>query len=403
MDPDLYSNFKWLVSESAREKISAAQQLFDEKINPLRIARALRKQMEPDRAALVMEQAQLRIRARKKFPHAEQMFFSGRSLEQSSGQLMGDYKAQRFADCQRVVDVCCGIGGDLLSLAKQVPAVCGIDMDPVTILFATENAKVLGRENVEFHCGDFESADVAPYQGLHFDPDRRANGRTVSPHHFQPSLTDIFDRVDPSRQQIGIKIAPGSPMNELPDCPVEREWIGDSRECKQQMLWMGPELKQHQIRATVVSKDGSVASFGRSLEFVDAVPPPDIPDVGSYIYEPHATVIAAGLVHAIAAEHQLQRLCPTVAYLGSDRILNDVFPLLRGYKVLKVLPIDMKRLAAELKARDVGKLVIKKRAIDQVVSKKVARLKLEGDQTGTVILTRHQRHRRAIIVDRLDR
>ena len=119
MDAEAYDNFSWLTSNSAAEYLSTAISHFEKNINPLKTAKLLRKSLPPARAAIVMEQAQLRIRARKKFELADQMFFTGRSLEQSTSQRISRYKAQRFSHCDSVIDICCGIGGDLISLANR--------------------------------------------------------------------------------------------------------------------------------------------------------------------------------------------------------------------------------------------------------------------------------------------
>lgn len=402
MNPEVHSDFQWLVSEDAKEGLAAAQELFAEKINPLKIAKFLRKSMSPDRAAVVMEQAQLRLRGRKKFAAADRMFFTGRSLQQSSAELLADYKTNRFAECEHVADVCCGIGGDLLSLARKVPRVTGVDRDPIAVLFAGENATANEINNIELQCASFEDIDVTGFDGLHFDPDRRVGQkRTTSTHHFQPNLADIVSAIDPSRQRVGIKIAPGSALAEQFAFPVEREWVGDSRECKQQILWMGPDVAVSAVRSTVVAKDGRPVSFCVAVKEETCPGPPKSTFIGPYIYEPHATAIAAGLVNDIAAHYQLQALCSGISWLNSEETITGVDPLLRGYRVKGVFTVDLKSLAAELNDRDIGRLVVKKRGIDQVLVDKISRLKLKGSKKGILMVTRHGRLRRAILVERI--
>ena len=277
----------------------------------------------------------------------------------------------------------------------------GIDRDSITILFAGENAKAHGISNLELKCASFEDIDVTPFDGLHFDPDRRVGQRTTSTSHFQPDLADILKTVDPSRQTVGIKIAPASTLADECSFPIEREWVGNSRECKQQIIWVGPELKTSTIRCTVVGKDGTATSFCVSAKDDNCPAPPVSTFVGPYIYEPHATVLAAGLVYEIAAHHKLKALCPGISWLNSDEILKGVEPLLKGYRVRGVFPVHLKSLAAELAEHDIGKLVVKKRGVDQVIVDRISRLKLKGSKKGTLMVTRHGRHRRAILVDRI--
>ena len=153
----IINEFQWLVSGEAASLLSQAHEDFLAKISPLKIAKLLRKSTTLTRAALVMEQAQLRIRAKPKFPLANQMFFTKRGLEQSSGAELSIYKARQFKNHESVLDVCCGIGGDLLGLANRAPInpeliTTGIDSDPVTALFANHNLPTSFTERTNFAC-----------------------------------------------------------------------------------------------------------------------------------------------------------------------------------------------------------------------------------------------------------
>ena len=123
--------------------------------------------------------------------------------------------------------------------------------------------------------------------------------------------------------------------------------------------------------------------------------------IGPYIYEPHASVLAAGLGEVLAAKYSLQYLSRGVAYMNSDRELNDAEPILKGYRVDAVLPVDLKQIQKILTKMDVGQLVIKKRGVDQVLADNIARLKLKGTTKATIMLTRHNKSRRAILVTRM--
>ena len=160
----------WLASPQAAGFLANTFEQIENKVNVVRIAKSLRKEMTPARSALVLELAQLRIRARKKFTLAEQMFFTKRGLQQASGYEIADYKARRFVECTRVADICCSIGGDLLALAKVAETV-GVDNDPVTTLYARRNAEVHDLQNASTAECDFEDFDLAGFDGIHIDPD----------------------------------------------------------------------------------------------------------------------------------------------------------------------------------------------------------------------------------------
>ena len=299
MDRDTQDNFLWLTSNSAVEHLQIAIRLFEKNLNPLKTAKLLRKTITPQQAALVMEQAQLRIRGRRKFEQAESMFFTGKSLEQSTSTLIATYKARRFSDFPRVADICCGIGGDLISLAQRKGTnveTVGVERDPVPARFAATNLKALGLKDARVENTSFEEFDLKSFDAIHFDPDRRSKGRTTTGDFFEPSLQTIFGQMSLDRQLVGIKVAPATDIESL-DFPVEREWIGTWRECKQQVLWAGPGIDADIKVATVVAKDGARCHFRHSP---DATLPHGIKiaeSIGDYIYEPHPSVLALSLIH----------------------------------------------------------------------------------------------------------
>ncbi len=405
MDHDTNDNFTWLTSSSAEEHLRVAVKLFEKNLNPLKIAKLLRKTIDPQLAALVMEQSQLRIRARRKFDNADSMFFTGRSLEQSTSLLIANYKAKRFSKVSRVADICCGIGGDLMSIAKRDSAIpifetVGVDSDPIASRFAAANLNAVGIDNARVECCQFESFDLKDFDGIHVDPDRRSNGRTVKGSFFEPSLPSVFERLALNRQLIGIKVAPATEVEPFA-FPVEREWIGGWRECKQQVLWAGPQVEEGARVATVVAKDGAHCHF-RLPDSAEQVGPPKMAEeIGPYIYEPHASVLAAGLGEAIADKYSMQYLARGIAYMNSDRVHSSAEPILKGYRVDKVMQVDLKQIQKSLREMEVGHLIIKKRGVDQVLADNISRLKLSGDQKATIILTRHNKSRRAILVTRM--
>lgn len=398
-----HNEFAWLTSEAAIEHLQTATRLFQKNLNPLKTAKLLRKSISPQRSAMVMEQAQLRIRARRKFQHADSMFFTGRSLEQSTSSLIATYKAKRFVESRKVADVCCGIGGDLISLASRNQnsdfETVGIERDPVPACFATANLIAAGCERAGVENQSFDNFDSTSFDALHFDPDRRVKGRTTTGDFFEPSLQNILERLSLDRQLVAIKVAPATDIGSL-DFPIEREWIGSWRECKQQVLWAGRGIEHNSSVATIVAKDGEHRQF-RFSGSATAPSKPELADViGPYIYEPHASVLAARLGDAIAEKYSLKRLSRGIAYLNSEQLLPTAEPILKGFRVDDVLPVDLKQIHKKLKSMGVGNLVIKKRGVDQVLADKVSRLKLTGDQKATMILTRHNKSRKAILVTR---
>ena len=93
--------------------------------DPVRAASAVRKaQPDPEKAAAALTQAELRTRAVAKFGDlAPHMFFTPDALEQATRLRVAEHRAARLAAAQpgSVIDLGCGIGGDLIAFARAGP------------------------------------------------------------------------------------------------------------------------------------------------------------------------------------------------------------------------------------------------------------------------------------------
>jgi hypothetical protein len=119
-------------------------------------------------------------------------------------------------------------------------------------------------------------------------------------------------------------------------------------------------------------------------------------ELKEYVYEPDYTLIRSQLLGDFAKQHQLTGISDGIAYLSSDE-LNDS-PWLRAFRVLEVLPLDEAKIRKALSARGIGKLEIKKRGVDITPEELRPKLKLKGEGAATLILTKVDDARRALIV-----
>jgi SAM-dependent methyltransferase len=348
----------------------------------------LRKTYAPGLVAAAVTQNHLRGKAVAKFgPDAARMYFTHDALEQSTRMSVATHRAARLASHggTAVVDLGCGIGGDLIALARAGLRVRGVEMDPVRAMIAAANLTALGLEG-KVLCGDATEATIGPDEVAFIDPARRdARGRTFSTADLQPPWEWV-------RQLLAgravAKVMPGLAHDAVP-VGVEAEWVSDNGDLVEACLWGAPFATAGR-RATVLPSGRTLLAHGE---------PAAVADVGTYLYEPDDAVIRAGAVSELAATIGGWLPDPHIAYVSSDRL--DPTELARGFRVVDELPFREKPLKAALQVRRVGTLTIKKRGVDIVPEELVRRMKLKGPNEALVVMTRVQGQGRALLVERL--
>ena len=396
---DQLGDYRWLANQGEAWIAMAAER----SSSPLARAEWLRTQIPPQRARLVLEQVELRERARDKFPDASRHLYTRLGLEQATDATVAAYKARRFRHGEPVADLCCGIGGDLVALAGRGPAT-GVERDPLVALLAEANLRMVETENgqntVRFSCGvvvaDAAEFSVAGYWGWHIDPDRRPAGRRTTRVDFHEPGPEVIDRLRGDCGTGAVKLAPAAVLPENWPPEAELEWISRDRQCRQLVAWFGDLAAYPGHRKATLLGDSPVPM--RTVVGEATCGPPAVRPVGRYVFDPDAAVLAAGLLGVLAAEHGLAPFSATAAYLTGDRLLED--PMLACFEVLEVMPLDVKRLARHLRDRNIGRLEIKKRGVPHDPETLRRRLALRGELPGVLILASVGRSATAILARR---
>lgn len=382
--------FRWLLSEEGQANLARTLEVYDgQPEHALAAAARLRRDHSPEHVSAAMTQVELRRRARAKFGElADSMYFTPDGLEQSTRLRVAEHRAARVAAAQpsSVLDVGCGIGGDLVAFARAGLTAAGIDRDPVRVAVAGANLAALGLGGA-VQVADAESLDLSGFGVVFADPARRTGrGRVFDPDAYSPPWSFVEDLL---RRPSVVKVAPGIPHDLVPD-GVESEWVSDEGDLKEAVLW-SPQLATARRRATVIRPHGLA-----TLTDEDDPGEPNVREVGRFLYEPDDAVIRAGLVTAVAAGVHGGLVDPHIAYVTGDDAF--VTPFARGYEVLELLPYREKALKAALRSRGIGRLTIKKRGVDVVPEDLRRRLALHGEQDATLVLTRVDGHGTALLV-----
>jgi protein-L-isoaspartate O-methyltransferase len=347
----------------------------------LATATRLRRTHRQELVSAALGQSRLRQRAAAKFAarDAARMYFTPDGVEQATRASVAAHRAERFRalGVRRLADLCGGIGGDAIALARAGIEVLAVDRDPLTCAVARANARALGlADRIEVRCADVAQVPTAGYDAVFVDPARRSGrGRTFDPQAYSPPLSWALTAAR-TVPHAAVKVAPGIPHDAVP-ADAEAEWVSDRGDVKEAALWFG--TAPGTVRATLLPG-------GAGLAVAAPLPDPPVRPVGRYLYEPDGAVIRAHLVAAVAEEVGGGLIDPTIAYVTADR--PHPTPFATAYEIGDALPFGLKRLKALLRERGVGRLTVKKRGFAMEPEELRRRVRPQGPHEATVFLTR---------------
>jgi len=365
----------WLATDEGRALRDAAASVGT--TTPAAVT-ALRKLGAADAVRAALELAQARQRAIAKFPDAATLWCDGHGIEQASSARVAAWKAQRFAG-QRTIDLCTGIGGDLMAIARVAPAE-GVDRDPVRAWMATINA------GVPVHVGDVREV-IIDDRLVHIDPARRDERGTR--HHgleaYEPGL-DALQRLWSESPGGGAKLGPGIdlPIEGAP-AASELEFISEDRTLVQAVLWWGACARHPGERSATALRGSEV----RTMHGLPGTMPLREGAYGACIAVPDPALERSGLSGASAG-----RLGLAEAAVGLG-IAHGPFPAhedawwWRWYRVEAEMPWRTDAALAWLRDHDAGEVTVKTRgkAVDPDVLARAWRGR--GSRAWTVFMLRH--------------
>ena len=365
----------------------------------VRTVAQLRKQGHPPGlVATVLTQSKLRAKATAKFgPFASRMLFTEAGLEQATRLAVAARHAGRYAqaDLTRVADLGCGIGGDAMAMAALELDVTAVDADEVTAAIASYNLAPFA--NARVVQSRAEDVDLGGRDAVYLDPARRTAGhadtrRLSDPSDWSPKLGFVFELA--ARMPVGVKLGPGVDRALLPD-DAEAQWISVDGQVVEVGVWTGALARDGIRRAALVIKGDEAAELSAPGDTEDE----PTGALGAYLYEPDGAVIRARLIGDLARSLGARMLRHDIAYLTSDDLAPT--PFASAFRVLEELPTKEAELRAALAKRRIGALEIKKRGADVDPAALRKRLKLKGEASGTLVLTRIGARHVALLVERV--
>lgn len=335
-----------------------------------------------------------RQRAAGQLPSAEQLWLTRTGLEQATAWEVAVHKAARFAGCDAVGDLCCGIGSDAAALSLQT-AVQGVDLSPAMVWRASQNAAVLGRpERFTGTVADVTTCDWSN-QFIHADPDRRGSRSrpTRRLDDYCPNLTWLRHLLATARGG-AIKLGPASdwPRHLGNEPGLEIELTSLRGECREATVWFGDRAGSEPRRATNLTTGTTLAGNPT------AVARPVVDHVGDWLFEPDPAVIRAGLVDLLANQQGLARLAADEEYLTGGPVTDT--GLLTPFRVEATLPANLKAVRRALRSQPRAAYEIKCRRLKVDVEAVRRQLPLGSGLPATLIFCRIGGQSRAVLASR---
>ena len=183
----------------------------------LRAQTALRRTAEPARVAAALTQAELRIKGAREVrrPRRPDVLHARRARagHPAPGRRAPGGPAGRVLGATTVIDLGCGIGGDLIAVARAGLTCAGVDLDPVRVEVARANLDALGLAGA-VAVADATTVDPSPFDVAFADPARRsARGRTFDVDDWTPPWSFVESLLT---GDACVKIAPGIPHDLVP-------------------------------------------------------------------------------------------------------------------------------------------------------------------------------------------
>lgn len=373
----------YLRTPQAREKL---RELSTQPLGPQAILK-LRKNADAA-TRLLIEVAANRQKLKGRIADPDRFFALGEGAEQLTATPVARWRAARMDRVLpqgKVLELGCGLGGDLLEMARYREVVAW-ERDPQRLQLARLNLEAADlAHRVEFCLGDWREAELPQSAGVFVDPVRRRAGRRVfDPEKCDPPLSSLRQRFRATH--LVVKTAPG--MSPVPNAEVE--YVSLDGALKEATLWCSTRVGEGR-RATRLGWSSTPRST-RSQEIpLDNGCAPDPP---FFLHEPDPSAIRAGLLGQLCREAGLCPLDPQIAYLWSRQPVEH--PWLTSFRVTHRLEYKTKILARSLAELGVGRLEIKKRGVDLDPDQLRKKLKLKGSHGGVLFLTRRGNNERLV-------
>ena len=292
----------------------------------------------------LVDQIAVRRQIREKLPswfeNGQLVFPAKIAAEQCSSEQTAAYKQELIGESWTICDLTGGLGIDSYFLSRKAKHLTYIERFPVYCEAAKHNFSVLEANNITIINADAaQVVDTLPeVDAFYIDPARRgeSNKRVFA---CEPNLPGLLPELLKRSPRVIAKLSPMADIQmtlELLPGTTSVHVLSVRNECKELLFVVEREAdgREPSVRCINFGLDG-MQSFSFTLEEERSAVLVPAGQVGTYLYEPNASVLKAGAFKQIAVRTGVKKLQVNSHLYTSDHLVSD-FPG-RRFRVDEVL------------------------------------------------------------------
>ena len=319
---------------------------------------------------MALQQIAGRQKAKEKLPEwyaTEGILYPKKvSMEQCSSSQTAEYKAS-LVEGNSFADFSGGFGVDTAAFARKFEKGCYVEPQEELCELFQHNCKVLDINNVDIINGTMEEnlANIKHVDMIYLDPSRRdTHGRrVVSLADCTPNLLEWKERLLERCNILMVKMSPMidifQTLRVLPETYAVHV-VAVEGECKEVVFLLTQNGTDNGIGRdaarrvsttdpTIVAVDinkTATSHVETTLETERTTPPRIATELGTYLYEPNAAVMKAGIFNFLSQDFQIQKLEKNTNLFTSNELQED-FPG-RIFRIEAVHDFHPRKTAKEL-------------------------------------------------------
>jgi hypothetical protein len=350
--------------------------------NPLKLSEKLSKKFNVQERRILLHYFEILPKIREKFCLQKiDLICDKLAYEQATAKDISEFKAKLWQSGAKIMDLCCGMGGDSFWLPNGIVA-SGTDIVPERVLMFNENMERLGlphkavlQNALDSTGGDFFCIDPARRGGL------------------SPNFESVLEL---SKKFCGgmIKLPPAYNENEL---PMESDvlYLGNANDCRECLMLSGV-FGKGMMRAVAVCKNETFEwqCDKSELQNINL----EVKKLGNFILEPNPVLVRSHLFLNEAKKYGFWQIDSTLAYVSCENLPTE-YSGFTAYKAIEQSSLSTNHVKAMLRKYNAGKITLKKRGVEVVPEAEIRRLAPKGEKEYVLFYTRILGEKQAILAE----